>query len=97
MIRAEGADPLPHTVSLTVKYPFFTTSLTTYRTLMTLMTLMTLKPLLTQLSLPAYADADADKKFLTMQWGFRFSSETNTHHQTSIIKVSHQIISPLKE
>ena len=47
---------------------------------MTLMTLMTLKPLLTQLSLPAYADADTDKKFLTMQWGFKFSLETNTHH-----------------
>ena len=27
MIRAEEADPLPLTVSLTVKYPFFTTSL----------------------------------------------------------------------
>ena len=26
MVRAEGADPLPRTVSLTVKYPFFWTS-----------------------------------------------------------------------
>ena len=43
MIRAEGADPPPHTVSLTVKYLFFFTPyLTTYKTQMTPMALMTL-------------------------------------------------------
>ena len=63
-------------------------------TLMTLITLMTLKPLMTQLSLPAYgyADADTDKK-IDNAMILKFSLETNTHHQKSTIKVSHQIIS----